>query len=39
MEFIIYGNFNINDSTQKQLLNSLLASYGLLSTDQFPTRI
>jgi hypothetical protein len=42
MELIICGDININflnDSTQKQLLNSLLATYGLFSTVQFPTRI
>lgn len=42
VEFIICGDFNIhflNGSTHKQLLNSLLASYGLFSTVQFPTRI
>jgi len=39
---IICGDININyliDSTHKQLLDSLLASYGLCSTVQFPTRI
>jgi hypothetical protein len=41
-EIIICGDININyltDSTHKQLLDSLLASYGLCSTIQFPTRI
>jgi exonuclease III len=41
-EVIICGDININyliDSTYKQTLNSLLASYGLCSTIQFPTRI
>ena len=41
-EIIICGVFNVNyltDSTHKQLLDLLLASYGLSSTDQFPTRI
>jgi exonuclease III len=41
-EIIICGDININylnDSTHKQLLDSLLASYGLCSTVQFPTRI
>ena len=28
-----------NNTTNKQLLNSLLATYGLYSTVQFPTRI
>jgi exonuclease III len=39
---IICGDFNIDfssESTHKQLLNSLLATYGLSSTVQFPTRI
>ena len=42
MELIISGKFNINflnNITYKQLLNSLLATYGLYSTVQFPTRI
>jgi len=42
VELIICGDININyliDSTSKQLLDSLLASYGLHSTVQFPTRI
>jgi len=42
MELIICGNFNINflnNTTQKQLLNSLLATCGLYSTVQFSTRI
>jgi hypothetical protein len=41
-EIIICGDININyltDSTHKQLLDLLLASYGLCSTVQFPTRI
>jgi len=39
---IICGDINIIyliDSTHKQLLDSILASYGLYSTVQFPTRI
>ena len=42
IEIVICGDININyliDSTYKQLLDSLLASYGLCSTVQFPTRI
>jgi hypothetical protein len=42
MKIIICGDININyliDSTHKQLLDSLLTSYGLCSTVQFPTRI
>jgi hypothetical protein len=42
IEIIICGDININypiDSTHKQLLDSLLASYGPCSTVQFPTRI
>ena len=42
MELILCGDFNINflnDSTQNQFLTSLLATYGLSSTLQFPTRI
>ena len=42
IEIIICGDININylnDSTYKQLLDSLLASYGLCSTVQFPNRI
>ena len=42
IETVTCGNININyliDSTYKQLLDSLLASYGLCSTVQFPTRI
>jgi hypothetical protein len=42
IEIIICGEININylnDSTHKQLLDSLLASYCLYSTVQFPTRI
>jgi hypothetical protein len=41
-EIIICGAFNINyltDSTYKQVLDSLLASCGLCSAAQFPTRI
>jgi len=41
-ELILCGDLNINflnDSTQNQLLTSLLATYGLSSTVQFPTRI
>jgi hypothetical protein len=41
-EIIICGDIDINcliDSTYKQVLDSLLASYGLCSTVQFPTRI
>jgi hypothetical protein len=41
IEIIICGNININyliDSTHKQLLDSLLTSYGLCSTVQFPTK-
>jgi hypothetical protein len=42
METIICGDININylnDSTQNHQLDSLLASYGLYSTVQFPTKI
>jgi hypothetical protein len=42
IEIIICGDININyliDFTHKQLLDSLLTSYGLCSTVQFPTRI
>jgi hypothetical protein len=42
LELIICGDFNVNfleNTTHKQLLNSLLATYGLHSTIQFPTRI
>jgi hypothetical protein len=42
LELIICGGFNINfleNTTHKQLLNTLLATYGLYSTVQFPTRI
>jgi len=42
MELIICRDFNINflnNTTHKQLLNSLLATYGLYSTVQLPTRI
>ena len=41
-ELMLCGDFNINflnDSTQNQLLTCLLATYGLSSTVQFPTRI
>jgi hypothetical protein len=41
-EIIICGDININylkDSSHKQVLDSLLASYGLYSTVQFPPRI
>jgi len=41
-EIMICGDININyliDSTHKQLLDLLLASYGLCSTVQFSTRI
>jgi hypothetical protein len=41
-EIIICGDININyliDSKHKQLLDSLITSYGLCSTVQFPTRI
>jgi meiotically up-regulated gene 157 (Mug157) protein len=41
-EIIICGDINVDyltDSTHKQLLYLLLASYGLCSTVQFPTRI
>jgi hypothetical protein len=41
-DLIICGDFNINflnDSTHKELINSLLATYSLFSTVQFPTRI
>ena len=41
-ELIICGDFNVNyleNTTHKHLLNSLLATYGLQSTIQFPTRI
>jgi exonuclease III len=41
-DIIICGDFNINylhECSTKQLLNSLLASYSLYSTIQFPTRI
>jgi hypothetical protein len=39
---IIYGDFNINfmeDTTYKRILNSLLATFGLYPTVDFPTRI
>ena len=39
---IICGDFNINyleENSRKHLLNSLLASFSLFSTVQFPTRI
>jgi exonuclease III len=43
VESVICGDFNIsflNNTTQKQLLNSLLATYGLYGTVQlFPPRI
>jgi hypothetical protein len=42
IKIIIYGDININhltDSMHKKILDSLLASYGLCSTVQFPTRI
>jgi exonuclease III len=42
IEIIICGDININDlidSTHKQLLDSLLISYGLCGTVQFPTII
>jgi hypothetical protein len=42
VEIIICGDININylnDSLQQHQLDSLLASYGLYSTVQFPTRI
>ena len=42
VEIIICGDININcliNSTSKQLLDSLLDSYGLHSTFKFPTRI
>jgi hypothetical protein len=42
MELIICGDFNINFSggtTHKQLLNSLLATFGLYGTVNFPNRI
>ena len=42
MELILLGDFNINffnNTTHKQLLNSLLGTYGLYSTVQIPTRI
>jgi hypothetical protein len=41
-ELINCGDFNVKfleNTTHKQLLNSLLATYGLYSTIQFPTRI
>jgi hypothetical protein len=41
-EIMICGDINVNyliDSTHKQLLDLLLASYGLCSTVEFPTRI
>jgi hypothetical protein len=40
MELIICGDFNINflnNTTHKQLLNSLLATYGLYSTVRYGT--
>ena len=42
LELITCGDFNVNfleNTTYKQLLNSLLATYGLYSKIQFPTRI
>jgi len=42
MELFICGNFNINflnNTTHKQLLNSLLAAYGLYSRVKFPIKI
>jgi hypothetical protein len=41
-EIILCGDFNINysnDNSRKDLLNSLLASFNLFSTINFPTRI
>jgi len=41
-ELIICGDFNVNfmeDTTHKKMLNSLLATFGLYSTVDFPTRI
>jgi hypothetical protein len=41
-ELIICGDFNINfmeDTTHKRILNSLLATFGLYPTVDFPTRI
>ena len=41
-ELILFGDFNINylnNSSRKDLLNSLLASFNLFSTFKFPTRI
>jgi hypothetical protein len=42
MEFLICGDFNINylnDTLRKNQLNSLLTTYNLFSTVDFPTRI
>jgi len=42
MRLIICGDFNINfmvDTNHKRLLNSLLATFGLYGTVDFPTRI
>ena len=42
MGLIVCGDFNINfmeDTTHKRLLNSLLATFGLYATVDFPTRI
>jgi len=41
-EFIIYGDFNIDyikDSSRKNSLDSILASFNLFATVKFPTRI
>ena len=41
-ELIICGDFNVNfmgDTTHKKMLNSLLATFGLYPTIDFPTRI
>jgi len=41
-DIILCGDFNINylnENSNKIMLDSLLASYGLYSTIQFPTRI
>ena len=42
LELIVCGDFNVNfleNTSHKQLLNSLLATYCLYSAIQFPTRI
>jgi exonuclease III len=42
MEFIVCGDFNIDyltDNSRKSQLNSLLNSYNLFNTADFPTRI